>query len=390
MSAADPGQQSPTSAPGEIRAFRFNAAKRQMVRALFIDQRVHFVWLMGYRLRDYPESLQRAEAALATARRKPRSAWLGKLRLTILRLQYNATRAAFEAAPAAAAVTWNGLVSTRNIFMMAARDAGNRTLFLERGPFPGTLTADPVGVNFVNSLPRDGAPYRLWASAAPSQSGAWRPLGERLRGRVPARSTRTSSGTVAPPLSEPFVFVPLQKQGDTQLRIFGGQCRDVGATIDMLAAAADALPDGWHLRIKEHPTDRPRARKRVAALAQSRIYLDNDTETFAQVRAARAVLTVNSSVGLEAMLLEKPVIAMGQAFWALPGLAVTASTTEALRDCLGNIDGIVVDPALRDAFLSFLVAEYYPVVARDEDGRAFVDATTRTRLLDRMVQGRVL
>lgn len=376
--------------PAEIRAFRFNAAKRRVVKAMFVEQRLRFVWAMGYSLRDYPESRQRAVAALATARRRPRTAWLTAVRLTLLRLQYNATRAAFEAAPEAAAVTWNGLVSTRNIFMMAARDAGNRTLFLERGPFPDTITADPEGVNFVNCLPRDGEPYLLWADANPGRRGAWRPLVERLRGRAPTRPRRVASDRQAPPLSEPFVFVPLQKQGDTQLRLFGGKCRDVDATLDMLAAAADALPEGWHLRVKEHPTDRPRAGSRMAELAGARIHFDNATETFAQVRAARAVLTVNSSVGLEAMLLEKPVVAMGEAFWALPGLASTASTPQALRDCLSRIDTLVVDAELRDAYLSFLVTEYYPVVSRGADGRPAVDAQVRSKVLARLSRGRVL
>ena len=374
----------------EVRAFRFNATKRRLIRTIFAGTSVRFVWWMGLRWRNYPESLKRAEAALATARRRPRAAWLFRLRISILRLQYNATRCYFERSPGTGAVAWNGLVSSRNIFMMAARDAGRPTLFLERGPLPQTITADPQGVNFANGLPQTAAPYRQWAAANPDRLGSWRNIAARLVGRSPAKAAAASEEIAAPPLSGPFVFVPLQKQGDTQLRIFGGLCRDVDTTLDLIVAAASSLPEGWHIRIKEHPTDRPRVGQRAGELGKVRIFIDNRTETFTQVRAARVVLTVNSSVGLEAMMLEKPVIAMGQAFWALPGLAESAGSPDALARCFDHIERIGFDGALRDAFLSFLVAEYYLPVITGPDGRPSIDPSVRCRLLARMASGRVL
>ena len=68
-------------------------------------------------------------------------------------------------------------------------------------------------------------------------------------------------------------------------------------------------------------TPRPRSRllKRSARPARPRIWLDNDTDTFEQVAASRGVVTVNSSVGIQAFYFDKPVVVCGQTFWSIPG-----------------------------------------------------------------------
>lgn len=370
-------------------AFGFNRSKRNIVAALFPGASVRFIDSLPWRDQDYPESRGRAAAALETATRRPRAAWLVALRTEILRRHYNAVRADFERNPNAVAVTWNGLVSTRSVFMMAARDAGARTLFLERGPFPGTLTADPAGVNYANSLPRDPAPYKAWAAAHPDELGRWRPLAALLVQR-PSTILRQPTQVEAPPLSDPFVFVPLQKHGDTQLRFFGNLCVGVPETIELLASAVDALPRGWHLRIKEHPSDRRRFGATIARHAARRIYLDNATDTFSQVRASQAVLTVNSSVGLEAMLLEKPVTTMGKVFWALPGLVQQAATLEDLRSVLAAPSSFVPDAELRDALLSFLWTRYYLMFPYRPAKGQQLPPEDLEKLRERVVTGRVL
>lgn len=168
-------------------------------------------------------------------------------------------------------------------------------------------------------------------------------------------------------LTDPFVFVPLQVPGDSQLRLFGGAFRTVEAVLETIAEAAKGLPEGWHVRLKEHPTSRIAFGDMIERLKHPKLVLDNNTDTFAQVAAARVVVTVNSSVGLEAMFYEKPVVALGDCFWAIPGIANHCPTPGALRNTLSNPETISFDPSTRAAFLSFLVSEYYPKLDRDGD-----------------------
>jgi len=315
-------------------------------------------------LRDYPQTQARVDVALANSKKLPRSGPMTTAKRWLLRCQYNGTRKYFERAKGKTAVVWNGLNGSRNVFAQAARDAGNPTLFFELSPFKGRITVDPCGVNFHNGLPRTAAPYLNWANATPQQAD-WRDMAATITARAPLEPI--AQGDASKPLSEPFIFVPLQVPGDSQLRLFGGAFRTVEDVISAVAAASDALPEGWHLRIKEHPTAKVRFGDRITAMNNPRVVLDNTTDTFAQVAACKALVTVNSSVGLEAMFFEKPVAAMGDCFWAIDGIAAHLPTVDALRTAFADPQTLGFDADARDAFLRYLIEVYYPVI--DDDVR---------------------
>lgn len=311
--------------------------------------------------RAYPEASARAEAAYDTVGRKPKSGIKRAIEIALLRVQYSGSRAFFEKRPDAIAVCWNGVKGTRRIFMDGAHDAGARTLYFESSPLAHSVTVDPCGVNYRNGLPRTAAPFLSWAREHGAES--WR----EVRDTIKARRSVSPRAAASPdqPLTGPFVLVPLQVPGDSQLKVFGGAFRTVESVIEGVAEAARSLPDGWHMRLKEHPSSPIEFSDLIARLKHPKLVLDNATDTFVQVAAARAVITVNSSVGLEAMYYEKPVVALGEAFWAIPGIASHCPTVERLATMLGTPEALEFDPEARAAFLSFLASEYYPRFDRD-------------------------
>lgn len=332
---------------------------------------IRFLALPPMGFRNYPETEARVATALANAKKQPKPGVMTSAKRWLLRIQYNGTRRFFERATGQTAVVWNGLNGSRNVFAQAARDAGNATLFFELSPFKGRITVDPCGVNFHNGLPRAAAPYINWAKATAQQTD-WRDVAATITARAPL--SPVASGDAKRPLTEPFVFVPLQVPGDSQLRLFGGAFQTVEAVIDAVTAASDALPQGWHLRIKEHPTAKVRFGDRIAAINNPRVVLDNATDTFAQVAACKALVTVNSSVGLEAMFFEKPVAAMGDCFWAIDGIAAHLPSVDALSAAFADPTRLGFDAAARDAFLRYITEVYYPVINDRGDASALVAA----------------
>jgi capsular polysaccharide export protein len=315
------------------------------------------------RLKEYPETSIRAKTAFDSATKKPTGSAMMAVKIALLRAQYNGARSFFEENRDAIAVSWNGLNGTRRAFMDGARDAGARTLYFELSPFAGRITVDPCGVNNANSLPREIGPYLAWAKNS-GMADSWREVIDTIQARKPF--VNCTDATTGPALTEPFIFVPLQVPGDSQLRLFGGNFRTVEAMIEATIDAARNLPDGWHLRLKEHPSSHVQFGDLIAKLAHPKIVLDNLTDTFAQVAAARAVITVNSSVGLEAMFFEKPVVALGECFWAIPGVATHCPTVEGLVRLLKDPEALLsFDPGARSAFLSFLTQVYYPKLPHD-------------------------
>lgn len=323
-------------------------------------------------LKNWPQSIARAETALFAARGIPAPGIKRQLWHRILRLQYNGTRRYFEHHPDHVAVAWNGLNGTRRVFMDAAKDAGAKTLFFELGPFPGRITVDPAGVNYANALPRNATPYKAWLDQSDVDPEGWRALGAKIKQRTPDQPPAPSDGL--PPLTKPFVFAPLQVPGDSQLRLFGGNFRTVDVFVRALMDAARSLPNGWHLRLKEHPST-PAFVAEILRDTDAPIYLDNTTDTFAQVAASRGVITINSSVGLEAMFFDKPVVACGDCFWAIHGMADQAPDQAALNNMMARAASWRFDAGTRNAVMSFLDQVYYPSVLQEDkaDSQTIID-----------------
>jgi capsular polysaccharide export protein len=366
------------TAPGHYIVLRYGRAEPDALldAVAGIGGLVSHMSSTSLRLVGYPETNDRAAACLVTARRQPRSSLHRAAKRWLYALQYNAFRHHFEADPTAVAVAWNGITGTRAAFMAAASDAGRPRLFLERAPLPGRLTVDPVGVNQENSLPRDGKVYLDWAGSDPARTGAgWRAMAPKLVARAPKRGDVTQ-GAVSEQLADsPFVFCPLQVPDDTQIRQFAGWVGDMDGFLAVVSGAVTSLPPGWHLRFKEHPSSKiplARALEQVIARHGDRVVIDNHTDTFGQVAAARAVLTLNSSVGLQAFFFDKPVIVLGQAFFRLEGLVTPVDDPAGLAAAFANAADLAFEAPLRDAFMNYLDQVYYPVVDIGPDGRPTV------------------
>jgi capsular polysaccharide export protein len=323
------------------------------------------LWVVPLSPFGWPETAARVEAALARAKRPGRSALGRWLKRALLTGQYNWARRYFSRHPGWVAVAWNGLTGSRKVFLDAARDAGAAVLHAELAPLPGRITLDPAGVNAESSVPQDASFFR----AQPLTE--WRAMGAAMVARPSRRADVRQSDDPLP--DTPFLFCPLQVPDDSQVRLFAGWCRDYPGFIAALTGAVAQLPPGWHLRLKEHPSAKQSLAPLLAPLlATGRAVLDNDTDSFAQLSASRGVVTLNSSMGLQAFFHDKPVITLGRAFFALPGL-VTPCTSQAQVDAaFANPQGF--DQGLRDGFMSWLDASYYPKFSEAGfDEAAFAD-----------------
>jgi len=131
----------------------------------------------------------------------------------------------------------------------------------------------------------------------------------------------------------------MQKPGDKQLVVhseYGGNVRFLDEVIRCFAACA---PDDAVMAVKQHPLDygAERCPEQVATLARclgvaDRIIYLRKTTIDAVMPLAKAVLTINSTAGLAAMVEGLPVICLGRAFYAIPGLTFEGSLAEFWSD----------------------------------------------------------
>lgn len=318
-------------------------------------------WTVSFR--SHPQTNERADECLARAKKQPR--WFGSrwLKRAFLKGRYNRARRYFGKHQDQVAVCWQGLTGTRRAFMMGDIDAGADTLFAELAPLPGYKTLDPLGVNAEGSVPQDREAF----DAIVARPDILSEIAAGFQPRASRRSDVAQSDTL-PDNTGPFIFVPLQVPNDSQMLLFADWVQSAKGFVEALAAASEHLPEGWHLRLKEHPSSKIRLTRQIEKATKNgaRITLDNSTDSFEQLKAARAVLTVNSSMGLQAMFFDKPVITTGRAFYAMPGLTTHASSPKRLADVLDQAEHLTFDPDFRARFLTWLATEYY--VKEDELG----------------------
>lgn len=339
-----------------------NDRVRAIMRGLAGERGVRFLGHVGLDPRPAPIPDGALEAATRSAQKQARGGVGQAVKRAFLRGQYNWAHRHLSPDVPLVVACWNGLKGHRRLAMEAARANGHATCYLEEAPLPGRITVDLLGVNAGSSLPRDPQFYTAWCGRHPGlDASAWRRIRSDLTPRASSRRLDVHQKSSAANLAEqPYIFCPLQVPGDSQITVFGDWIASVSDMIDKVIAASAALPEGWHLRIKEHPSADHSFAGRIAEASGSRVVLDNETNTMEQVAASRAVITINSSVGFESLFFDKPVIVLGHAFYDVEGVVQKAGSGDALDGFFARPDTVTFDSALRDAFMSYVTEAHFP------------------------------
>lgn len=118
------------------------------------------------------------------------------------------------------------------------------------------------------------------------------------------------------PRHQPFIYYPLHVPADVALTLRSPAYLDQYALIDYLCRVT---PHPYRVVIKEHPAlvgavDFQRMRDLLRD-HDNLILLNANINNFTTLAAAKVVVTVNSKSGAEALLLGKPVLVLGDAFY---------------------------------------------------------------------------
>ena len=240
-------------------------------------------------------------------------------------------------------IVYNGSVYPESV--LASVSEGRSRVFVEAGFFPKTLQIDPKGLNGANSVPRDPSFY-LESVEDYAANG----LPQTVNNRA---SKAVGDGEID--LEPGYVFVPFQVPSDMQVTVHSPWVRDMEAFLDVVLAAAQRHPEDVFV-IKEHPS----FKRSVRDLRPShpRVIFANDNVTSDLIQNARAVITLNSTVGIEALLFDKPVITLGRACYNVEGLVLHAEGPDALSKALKASQDWCHDDRLRRQFIGYLWNRY--------------------------------
>jgi len=113
-------------------------------------------------------------------------------------------------------------------------------------------------------------------------------------------------------LSSPFVFAPLQVSNDAQVKLFSKY-----GNFDIIDKGIEIAEEiGCKLVVKIHPAESDREQiEKICSLAQRKGFEIVGNDTGDLIRKSEHVVVNNSTVGLMALIYEKPVTVLGEAIY---------------------------------------------------------------------------
>ncbi len=242
---------------------------------------------------------------------------------------------------------WNGTKFEDIILRMVANYIGLRMVCFEHGILPNTTTLDDRGINDSNSLPQNPR-YYLKHSAASVRL----PTG--LQTRTGGKREITSF-----PLPSNYIFVPFQINGDSQILDHSPWIKNMQHFFFVLRSVMRQADDkNLYCIIKQHPQCSRNYSKLHTIAKQEKQILFSDHSTEELIKKAKVVVTINSTVGMEALLFVQKVITLGHTYYNLPDLVRHADTRNELLIAINNIAKWRPNERLRKAFLDY-VYRYY-------------------------------
>lgn len=245
------------------------------------------------------------------------------------------------------AIVFNGYLAPNALLQLAAEKLNMRILFVENGFYPKTMQCDISGINALSTLPRDSRFYDQ--------------LDEQLVGNTWPKSFETRKSKLKPSnakqnkLPETYTFVPFQVPSDMQVLALSPWIGDMVHLYNEIAKLAVRYPNE-NFVIKEHPSFPLSIIESVEQ--HPNIHFCNHAETKQLIEASKAVITINSTVGLEALTLGKKVITLGDAHYAIDDVVLEANCSETLAMQFQALENWQPNIERRDNFVRFVYGQF--------------------------------
>ena len=250
---------------------------------------------------------------------------------------------------------WNGGKFRQLIAIEIAKLKGIHVYYYENGLLPNKVVLDPKGINYNNSVPRDREFYENYVND--------KELPQKLVPRVTRHVDKFSSDNKSS-LPNEYIFIPFQVDYDTQIIKNSPWVHNMRELFDVIENLAKNTKCNFIL--KEHPSsgiNYPDLHKRAENITN--LSFQNGYSTQELIQNSMAVITVNSTVGVESLLFHKKVIVLGNAFYTIDGISKSVRKLDELIEVVQNIEDIDLPEVLIDNFLRYLNYDY--LISNDDD-----------------------
>ncbi|MBU3005454.1 capsular polysaccharide export protein, LipB/KpsS family [Paraglaciecola arctica] len=270
---------------------------------------------------------------------------IGQIRLLYSRLFHYLTKS-----PPKLVAIWNGHKWQDNVFHAVNQHFGIAVSYFENGVLPQSTTMDFNGINALNSVPREARFYDSVVSKNIESNF-------KIKGRKYKQHKNPQISFNRP---KKYLLVPFQKDRDSQILDNSPWIKSMSQLFHVLIEALEmSHTEDLHIVFREHPSAKTKYNSLYKLAAKHpRVCFDQQSELSEIIAHAEAVITINSTVGLESLLLGTKVITLGEAFYNIESMVLGARSTPALSQHINTLDSFSVDPHLLKGFIEFLKNEY--------------------------------
>lgn len=218
-------------------------------------------------------------------------------------------------------ILWNGHQAFATGIDAFCKENSIKTRFLELGNISGKIFVDPLGVNARSSIYVQNSEIKNgYLTKQIITEWTEKYLKEESSKSVPSQVKQTSEVLKSIKcsdfdriISQPYVFVPLQVSDDTQLLF--------NSDFNNLQLLRSVLKNDEYKKltivVKFHPGDsRDEISKVYAEISGNPRVLISQEPVVQLIQNADRIITINSTVGLQALLLDKPVQFLGRSIFA--------------------------------------------------------------------------
>lgn len=234
---------------------------------------------------------------------------------------------------------FGGFHIAQRMAILVAKKLDIKVFYFENGLLPNTTVMDSKGTNFNNSIPRE---FNFYKPIEPNFQTI------SLVARAPAKQMQQHSVS----LPKYYIFCPFQVALDTQILVHSPWVKNMAEFYRIIEELVKNTPRELFFVIKEHPSDF----KDYSYLhhKNERIIFATTNNTQELIENSQAIITINSTVGIEGMIYGKKIITIGNAFYSGYGFAKKAENFQELLEIVQNLQNWNVNQEDILKFLTYL------------------------------------
>jgi len=241
-------------------------------------------------------------------------------------------------------IVWNGHHVPEAALIEICRVHGIPYWYAERGPLRGTFALDRKGVNFASGFVSEYDNIEI--NASEERVGAFSKLyfqhGDSNWAQPAEFGSRAAFvEALGIPAGKNIVFFPAQVDRDSNAKLYSPHFSSTAEAINAVVHWCNEHSDSIYLLVKKHPMQGD-SQELPSIEPLSGQYLE-DVHILDCIRYSHAMVSVNSSAAVEAALLGKPVLLLGQSLLGCWDGALKLDSRDQLGASLSQLCSLVED-----------------------------------------------